>query len=92
MANVFEEYGLDLIMNQNKISKKQDTSGLGNSSSCNSMNVTDQQLKKIFQILQDDISSNDIVKNNLSTFFPYIRKYVIYAIHKFEKDYMNKLD
>lgn len=88
MANIFEEYGLDLIVNQSKLSRRQETLN----GTPPYINELDKQMKKTFQILQNDILSSEIVSQNFESFAPYIRKYVTHAIQKFEKEYSNKYD
>lgn len=87
MTNVFEELGLSLIMNQNKVSKKS-----VEQSQNNEHFFVEQQIKKTFQILKDEIMKNDMIVNNIDEFLTYLQKYAFYAMHKFEKDSIHKLD
>lgn len=84
--NVYDDFGLNLIMNHNKRSKNKE------SSENNSSTALEQELNNTFQILKYDIMTSDMVCANMTKFLIYLRKVVAVAIHNFEKDNMRKLD
>ena len=85
MANVFEEYGLDLIMNQNKVSKKQESDKQTQIS-------IDQKMHKLFQILQKQIMTSDIIIDNIKEFSKWFERYLPDIIHRYEKEVSCKID
>lgn len=84
--NVYDDFGLNLIMNHNKRCKNKDLSESTTST------ALEQELNNTFQILKFDIMSNEVVCGNMNKFLVYLRRVVAAAIHNFEKDNMRKLD
>lgn len=51
-----------------------------------------QQMNKLFQILEQEISKSKTISDNFDAFLLHFRKYVVYLVNTFEKHEQGKGD
>ena len=82
---------IKMIANTRKLKQSGDKSG-DKSDGTDQKSLSTLQVTKLFQILERDFLSHDIVQNNMTEFTEYLSKYSYRIIGNFEKVVKGKSD